>query len=80
VGVTSCFVAADVRRILGLTPLAAPTHERRAQAGLYRLVMRSDRPEARRFQDCVVGFVVATLRRKGVWTRWWARSARTSPS
>lgn len=36
-----------------------------AEAGLFRLILRSDRPDAKRFQSWVVGDVLPTLRKYG---------------
>jgi len=38
------------------------------EAGLYRLVMRSNKPEAKNFQDWVFGDVLPTLHRTGTYT------------
>jgi anti-repressor protein len=35
------------------------------EAGLYRLMMRSDRPEAERFQDWITHEVIPSIRRTG---------------
>lgn len=37
------------------------------EAGLYKLVMRSDKPEARAFQDWVAGSVLPAIRKDGAY-------------
>ena len=36
-----------------------------SESGLYKLVMRSDKPEARQFQDWVTGVVLPAIRKDG---------------
>lgn len=38
-----------------------------SEAGMYRLVMRSDKPAARRFQDWVTGTVLPAIRKDGAY-------------
>ncbi|WP_371734236.1 Bro-N domain-containing protein [Acidisphaera sp. S103] len=38
-----------------------------SEAGMYRLVMRSDKPQAVRFQDWVVGTVLPSIRKHGAY-------------
>ncbi len=38
-----------------------------SEAGLYKLVMRSDKPEARAFQDWVCGVVLPAIRKDGAY-------------
>jgi len=40
-----------------------------SESGLYRLVMRSDKPEARTFQDWVTRDVLPAIRKEGVYVR-----------
>lgn len=51
-----------------LTPLFAGTQHRLAvisEGGLYKLIMRSDKPEAREFQDWVTRVVLPAIRKDG---------------
>lgn len=38
-----------------------------SESGLYKLIMRSDKPEARRFQYWVTGTVLPTIRKEGAY-------------
>lgn len=53
----------------GLHPVLTPGGTQRltvvSESGLYKLIMRSDKPEARRFQDWVTRDVLPTIRRTG---------------
>lgn len=40
-----------------------------SEAGLYRFIMRCDKPDARPFQDWVTRVVLPTLRKEGVYVR-----------
>ncbi|GAN90921.1 hypothetical protein Gbfr_021_248 [Gluconobacter frateurii M-2] len=40
-----------------------------SEAGLYKLIMRSDKPDARPFQDWVTKVVLPTIRKEGVYVR-----------
>ncbi len=40
-----------------------------SEAGLYRLILRSDKPNARPFQDWVTQTALPTLRKEGVYVR-----------
>lgn len=45
-----------------------------SESGMYRLVMRSDKPEARAFQDWVTRDVLPAIRKEGVYVRGESRS------
>ncbi len=47
-----------------------------SEPGLYRLMMRSDKPEAERFQDWICEEVIPTIRRTGSYTMPLARTSR----
>lgn len=49
-----------------------------SESGLYKLVMRSDKPEAKRFQDWVTREVLPSIRKTGTYTHPEAR--RSSPN
>lgn len=38
-----------------------------SESGLYKLVLRSDKPEAKKFQDCVTRDVLPAIRKDGVY-------------
>jgi len=55
-----------LNRIEGFDP-RAKTVVLVSESGLYKLIMRSDKPEARRFQDCVTRDVLPAIRKDGAY-------------
>jgi len=66
-------VANDERRVLKASDLpksvlgSAPSITVVSESGLYKLIMRSDKPEARRFQDWVTRDVLPAIRKDGAY-------------
>lgn len=66
-------VAHDERRVLKASDLpksvlgSAPSITVVSESGLYKLIMRSDKPEARRFQDWVTRDVLPAIRKDGAY-------------
>jgi prophage antirepressor-like protein len=57
-GVTSIYTPGGYQKVLTLT-----------ESGLYRLLMRSDKPRAKPFQDWLTKVVVPTIRKDGAYVR-----------
>lgn len=65
------FLSSDERRVMKRKELPqsdcwsknAPSYNLISESGLYKLVMRSDKPEARKFQDWVTREVLPAIRK-----------------
>ncbi|ATC32513.1 hypothetical protein CA606_09215 [Caulobacter vibrioides] len=67
-GATYARLAADRKRMVGRTNLGLPPGRDIvlvSEPGLYDIVIRSDKPEARTFQDWVTGTVLPSIRKTG---------------
>lgn len=60
-------VSADEKRVVKLPGIRGTGLAAVPESGLYKLIMRSDKPEARQFQDWVTREVLPAIRKDGMY-------------